>query len=83
MATWNHRVVQKRDPYDEVYYEIHEAHYNDAGELCAITESPISPFGEDVNALKWVLEHMLKACETPILVDGEIEFAPWDEDEDN
>ena len=84
MATWNHRVVRKRDAHceDEFYYEIHEAHYNDDGELCAITEKSIAPYGNDIEGLKWTLEHMLKACEQPILIDGEIEYAPWGDEDD-
>lgn len=83
MPTWNHRIVQKRDPhYDDVYYEVHEAHYNDDGQLCAITENPITPYGDDIEGLKWTLEHMLKACDHPILIDGEIEFAPWGDEDD-
>jgi len=81
MATWNHRVVRKSDVHceDEFYYEIHEAHYNDNGELCAITEDPITACGDDIEALKCTLERMVKACEKPILIDDEIEFAQWDE----
>lgn len=79
MATWNHRVIRKRDAHceDEFYYEIHEAHYNDNGELCAITETPITPYGDDIEGLKCTLERMVKACEKPILIDGEIEYSPW------
>jgi len=90
MATWDHRIVKKRDPnYKEesefpleFYYEVHEAHYNDNGGLCAITTDPIMPYGETLEELKQTLEWMLKACKTPILIDGEIEYAPWDDEVD-
>lgn len=87
MPTWNHRIVKKRDPnykegsaWPEFFYEIHEAHYNDNGKLCAITEDAISPYGETIEDIKEVLEWMLKACDNPILIDGEIEYAPWDDE---
>ncbi len=91
MATWNHRIVRKRDPnykeesaaWPEFYYEVHEAHYNDNGELCAITENAISPYGESMDDLKEVLGGMIKACETPVLIDGEIDYAPWDDGGDD
>lgn len=90
MATWNHRVVKKRDPnytedwpWPEFFYEIHEAHYNDNGDLCSITENAIVPYGEDMNELKETLSLMIKACSEPALVDGEIEYAPWDDDGDD
>ena len=91
MPTWNHRIVKKRDPnYKEgaiwpveFYYEVHEVHYNNNGDLCAITEDPIAPYGESIDDLKETLEWMLNACDKPILIDGEIEYAPWgDEGED-
>jgi len=80
MTTWNHRVVRKRDAHceDEFYYEIHEAHYNENGELCAITENPIVPSGNDIEELKTIFERMAEACDKPILIDGEIEFAQWE-----
>jgi hypothetical protein len=88
MPTWNHRVVQKRDPnycegsaWPENYYEIHEAHYNNNGDLCAITEDAIMPYGETIEELKETLEWMLNACDQPILVDGEIDYASWDDED--
>jgi len=79
MAHWNHRVVQKKCD-GEVYYEIHEAHYNDDGQLYAITENPVTPYADSYDqqhGLRWVLNQMLSACDKEILIEGEIEFAPF------
>ena len=86
MATWNHRIVQKeirvKGKVEETYYEVHEAHYNSNGELCAITEGAVPPVGETVEELEEELQRMIAACKKPILIDGQIEFATWDSDED-
>ena len=87
MSHWNHRVVRTTNasPIDQIegeyYFAIHEVYYNDAGEICGMTEDPIEPFGESLEDLKNSLERMMKACDRPILIDGEIEYAKWQEDE--
>jgi hypothetical protein len=84
MPYWNHRIVQKRDPlFDETYFEVHEAHYNDDDELALITVEPITPYGMDIEQLKDTLENMRHACDKPILIEGEIEFAPYDDEDGN
>jgi len=81
MSTWNHRIVQKHELIDdEFYYQVHEAHYNDDNELCAITEQGVIPLGSTVEELEQELNHMLEACKKPILIDGEINFASWDDE---
>ena len=85
MSHWNHRVVTQYFPEtDETYFTIHEAHYNDNGDLYGYTESGVDPCGESLEELREILHMMLRALDTPILVDGEVEFASLtDEDEDN
>ncbi len=82
MPTWNHRIVQKKDPEGDLYCEVHEAHYNAKGDICAITENAVTALGETVEELETELQRMAAACKKPVLIDGEIEFAPWDVDED-
>lgn len=85
MATWNHRIVKKeflvKGKVEETYYEVYEVHYNSNGEICAITQNSIKPYGETIEELEQTLQRMLDACKKPILTDGEIEFADWDEQE--
>jgi len=78
--SWDYRIIQKQSLRDEtengIYYEVHEAYYNSEDELCLISKEPISPYGMSLDGLKWTLEFMRKACDKPILIDGQIEFAP-------
>lgn len=67
MDHWNHRVV-RREHVDtgEVTFAIHEAHYDEV-KVEAVTSEPIDVSGESVDDLRWVLEHMLKALDKPVL----------------
>ncbi len=73
--TWNHRVVKKTYPSGEESYGIHEVFYNKKGEIYAYTEEPIDLSCETPDALKQYIEWCLKACDQPILIDGEVDFA--------
>lgn len=77
MSFWNHRVIKKthRSKFgDELIFQIVEAHYEDGVAVDAIpsgvTVDAITPQGDTLAELKWELEHMLKACEKPVL-DGD------------
>lgn len=81
---WNHRII-KRTSDGEVVYEMCEAYYNDAGNLCGITTDAISPYGDSVDGdfgLRWVLQKMLEACDKPVLDDSNLEFDDWDTNND-
>ena len=71
--SWNYRVVKKQYPNTkEVYYEIHEAYYENnkkprKNTPRCITARPCSPYGETIEELKWSLEKMLEAINSPIL----------------
>lgn len=83
MSYWNYRVVKKHYPdTDETCFTIHEAHYNDNGELYAYTESGVDPCGESIEELRELLNRMLRALDNPVLVDGEVVFASLTENED-
>ena len=65
---WNHRIIRKVDPSSsELYFEIHEVHYDDNGKIEAWTESAVSPFGESKGELESEVRLFLKAFEKPIL----------------
>lgn len=83
MSHWNHRVVKKHyHETDETLFSIHEAHYNDNGELYGYTESGVAPCGESLEELRETLNRMFEASYRPVLVDGEVVFAsPTDFDD--
>ncbi len=76
---WNHRVVEKRDYFNEPYFEIHEVYYNIDHTIHAMTVHPISPYGDSVENLKMVLGWMLTCTDRPVLVDGEITFVNYED----
>ena len=67
MSTWNHRVIKHDADNDEVYYALHETHYNDDGKPEATTTFPTAVQGDSVEDLRWTLEQMLKALDQPVL----------------
>lgn len=74
--SWNHRVIKKTyQPSGEESYGIHEVYYNENGEIYAYTEEPIRIACETPEALREYIQWCLNACDKPILVDGEVEFA--------
>ena len=84
MSYWNHRVVKTHYPKtDETFFTIHEAHYNDDGEIYTYTVSGVDPCGESIEELRDILNRMMSALDKPVLVDGEVVFAPLDDDEDD
>ena len=76
---WNHRVVEKRDYFGELYYEIHEVYYNEDGTINGMTVHPISPYGDSLDSLKTVLGWMLRCVDKPVLVDDEITFINYED----
>jgi len=73
---WNYRVVRKKhicvDSTDkkervDYTYAIHEAYYDKKGNVGAITNDPVEPFGENIEELRhsWVM--MAEAFGQPIL----------------
>ena len=68
MGHWNHRVVKRKCvAMNEDYYRIEEAYYHDNEDIPHSITDGCSVQAEDVEGLKWVLEHMLKALDEPIL----------------
>jgi hypothetical protein len=54
MSTWNYRVVKKNG-----YLGIHEAYYDDSGNIHSLSTDPVSSVFEDLEALKADIELML------------------------
>ena len=49
---------------------ITEAYYDEEGNVVAWTDTDSrghAPWGEDLAEIRWVIEHMLKACDLPVL----------------
>jgi len=70
---WNYRVIE----HDGLFY-IHEAYYNDNGDITAISEDPMHPQGETPEELKNDMKYFLQAFNRPTLKKDEIKFAPMD-----
>jgi hypothetical protein len=67
MTTWNYRVVE-----NEGSFAIHEAYYDDAGNVTNITVDAVVPMGESLAELRADLERFLKALAAPVLVYGDV-----------
>lgn len=73
VVTWNYRVVKRRG-----YLAIHEAYYDENGNVRLLSTDPVSPESEDLAQLKTTLELMQEA-----LNDGIIDFEQIHPDNDN
>jgi len=77
--TWNYRIIKKTEPeagLEGAGYYIHEAHYNDSGEICGMTEQPSFLFGDTPEALMSDLEKKLKDAKSQSVLDADkIKFA--------
>lgn len=72
-GTWNYRVVKKGG-----YLAIHEAYYDESGNVHLLSRDPVSPESEDLAQLKTTLELMQEA-----LNDGIIDFEQIHPDHNN
>lgn len=62
LSTWNYRVVKKR-----AYLAIHEAYYDENGNVHSLSEDPVSPESEDLAQLKTALELMQETLNEDII----------------
>ena len=62
MSYWNYRVVERDDT-----FAIHEAYYDDAGNVTHITAEPVAPMGESLAELRADMEHYRRALDEPVL----------------
>jgi hypothetical protein len=69
--SWRHRIVHRTYTHKngeiEHIYGIHECYTDPYG----WTENPVDVSSDTVEGLRWVLEHMLKALDEPIIEGGE------------
>lgn len=64
--SWNYRVI-KRKFADEYRYAIHEAYYDDDGEIWSITKEPVEPQGETEKELADDVARYIKSLVRPVL----------------
>ncbi len=78
MSHWNHRVIKHFDKRTgETWYGIHEVFYDDqvgtvsdTGKM-GWTQDPIGVVGDDIESLRWTLEHMLACLDKPMIEDND------------
>jgi len=79
--SWNHRVVVEGKGTEEEWWSIREVYYNDAGDICAMTEDSVGGVGDSIEDLTSELLHMINALYKDVIVfDDDFVFAPWDFD---
>lgn len=66
MSTWNHRVLAHNCE-GEVYFQIHEVHYDKKGNPKSYTQNGVSVGGEDYAAMQWVFSQMQECLTKPVL----------------
>lgn len=64
---WNYRVVRRQNPSGETTFSIHEAYYDEDGNVGTITTEPVQPQGETFEELKKDLEWYYQAFNRPVL----------------
>lgn len=67
MTKWNYRLMRHTDAFGREYFAIHEAYYNDAGEVTAWTEEASFVAGETKDEVRGELERMLRAVDYPVI----------------
>ena len=79
--SWNHRVVVELKGTEEEWWSIREVYYNDAGDICAMTEDSVGGVGDSIEDLTSELLHMINALYKDVIVfNDDFVFAPWDFD---
>ena len=63
--SWNQRIGSKKNPSGFDEYGVVEAYYED-GKVVGFTDFT-SPYGENVEGLKWSLARMLEACDKEVI----------------
>lgn len=67
MMKWNYRLMRHTDAFGREHLALHEAYYNDAGEVTAWTEEPSHPFGESLDEIRGDLDKMIRALDYPVI----------------
>ena len=65
---WNHRVLVAQDKRGELYFNVHEVYYNnETKKPDGYTTNPITIGGEDIEAIKWVIDKIKESLDKPTL----------------
>jgi len=80
MSYWNHRVV-KETLNGVDWYTVRETYYNADGTIYAYTEDAADASGTSIEELREYLTWLLAALDEPVLVDGEVKFVDYEEDD--
>ncbi len=75
--SWDYRIIEH-----DGAFTVHEAHYNEKGDIISISEEPMGPSGETLGELKDDMEYFLQALNRPVLRKEEIEFAVMEDEEE-
>ena len=71
MSTWNYRVLahKSKNPIDknEVYFQIHEVHYEKKDKPKSYTQNGVSVGGDRYADMQWVLSEMQACLTKPVL----------------
>lgn len=67
MTKWNYRIMRHTDAFGRQFFAIHEAYYNDHGEVGAWTEEAVGAYGETLEELRDDLEKMIRALDYPVI----------------
>ena len=71
--TWNYRIVKTYHKESKEYiYAIHEAYYDEQGNVNGITQNPIRIMCESTDGIKWTLERISEALTKPVLEDKDL-----------
>lgn len=60
--TWNHRVVRKQG-----LLQVYEVYYDELGRPASVTETAVSPMGDNLQELASEIKAFAKALSKPIL----------------
>ena len=63
---WNHRIIVNKDPNGDLYYGIHEVHYEDF-KPTSCTEKAVELVSEEPD-FNWTLDKMKECHSKPILI---------------
>lgn len=82
MSHWNYRVCKttysKGTQGEEVGFAIHDVYYNDKGEITAVTENSVGPYGETVDELLHSIDRMRESVNKEVIDLDTLVFAMRD-----
>lgn len=64
---WNYRILAHPLSNGNIYFQIHEVHYNDKDEPNGYSNGVLGLDGENINDINWTLEKMKESLNKPVL----------------